>query len=420
MNLSAFGEKFSGGAGILSLMDDLGNALAQGGMIMMGGGNPGHIPEVQALMRERLLELAADDRELSRLIGIYDPPQGKREFCRAMAAMLRTTHGWPLTEENICLTNGSQSAFFLLFNLLAGPCADGRVRRILLPMAPEYIGYADLGLSEPFFVSAQPRIELMGEHLFKYRVDFDRLTITDDIAALCVSRPTNPTGNVLTDEEIRELSRLAAQHDIPLIIDSAYGLPFPGMIYTDVTPVWNEQMIVCMSLSKLGLPAVRTGIVIARREIVRLIAGANAVVNLATSSFGPMLTGGLVASGEINRISRDVIRPFYQRKMQLAMACIDELFTGFPYRVHVPEGAMFLWLWFPGLPQTSLRLYERLKARGVVVVAGEYFFPGLEPGWPHMHECLRITYSQDEEDVRAGLALIAEEVRAMFAHPEDA
>lgn len=48
MKLSAFGRKFTAEAGITSLMDDLGNALASGDeMIMMGGGNPGHIPEVQ-------------------------------------------------------------------------------------------------------------------------------------------------------------------------------------------------------------------------------------------------------------------------------------------------------------------------------------------------------------------------------------
>ena len=54
MRLSAFGEKLSAGAGILSLMEDLGLALAEGGKIMMGGGNPGLIPEIQAVMRARL------------------------------------------------------------------------------------------------------------------------------------------------------------------------------------------------------------------------------------------------------------------------------------------------------------------------------------------------------------------------------
>ena len=83
-----------------------------------------------------------------------------------------------------------------------------------------------------------------------------------------------------------------------------------------------------------------------------------------------------------------------------------------PWRVHTPEGAMFLWLWFPDLPISSLELYKRLKARGVLVVSGHYFFPGLpDEDWRHRHECLRVTYSQDEADVARGLQVIAEEVK---------
>ena len=414
MKLSAFGEKLSTGAGILSLMDDLGNALAEGDKIMMGGGNPGHIPEIQEVMRQRLQALIADEQSLRKLIGVYDPPKGEVDFRKALAMLLRREYGWDLNEENICLTNGSQGAFFLLFNLLAGRTANGGHRKILLPMAPEYIGYADLGLSDDFFTSVQPRIEPVGEKFFKYRVDFERIAVTDEIGAICVSRPTNPTGNVLTDDEIAGLANLAETHDIPLIIDNAYGTPFPGMIYTEVKPVWNKHLILCMSLSKFGLPAVRTGIVVAEKEIIRLLSGVNAVVNLATGSFGAMLTTEIIQSGEIIRLSREVIRPFYQKKMERALACIEKSFTGFPYKVHVPEGAMFLWLWFPGMPVSSRQLYERLKQRGVVVVSGDYFFPGLAAGWRHAEECLRITYSQAEEDVQQGVAVIADEVRLLF------
>lgn len=216
MKVSAFGEKLTKGAGILSLMDDLGNALAEGGKIMMGGGNPGHIPQIQELMRERLRMLVEDDQALRKLIGVYDPPRGDGSFRRALAALLRREYGWKIDEDNICLTNGSQGAFFLLFNLLAGKTTQGGNRKILLPLAPEYIGYADLGLSEDFFTSVRPRIELIGDHFFKYRVNFDRIDLTEEIAAICVSRPTNPTGNVLTAEEIAGLSRLAQAHDLPL------------------------------------------------------------------------------------------------------------------------------------------------------------------------------------------------------------
>jgi len=413
VKLSVFGEKFSAGAGILSLMDDLGNALAEGGKIMMGGGNPGHIPEIQAVMAARLRALSEDGNLLRRLIGIYDPPRGERDFLRNLAALLRREYGWELTEENICLTNGSQGAFFLLFNILAGVMADGGRRRILLPMAPEYIGYADLGLVDDFFVSVRPRIETMAADLFKYRVDFGQIAITDEIGAICVSRPTNPTGNVLTNDEIAGLSRLARENGIPLIIDSAYGLPFPGMVYTDATPVWQEGMVLCLSLSKFGLPAVRTGIVVADPGLIRLLSGANAVVNLAPGSFGAMLANDIVRSGEIIRLSREVVQPFYRRRMERALACIRDCFDGLAYRVHVPEGAFFLWLWFPGLPITGRGLYERLKRRGVVVVPGDSFFPGLPPGWRHVDECVRITYAQDEDEVRRGIEIIAEELRSI-------
>ena len=186
------------------------------------------------------------------------------------------------------------------------------------------------------------------------------------------------------------------------------------MIFTEATPVWNENIVLCMSLSKFGLPAVRTGIVIAGKELIRLLSGVNAVVNLAPGSFGAMLTTEIIRSGEIIRLSREVIRPFYQHKMELALACLEECFRGVAYKVHVPEGAMFLWLWFPGLPLSGRQLYERLKKRGVVVVSGDYFFPGLAPGWRHTDECLRITYSQEEEDVRQGICIIAEELRALL------
>jgi valine--pyruvate aminotransferase len=38
----------------------------------------------------------------------------------------------------------------------------------------------------------------------------------------------------------------------------------------------------------------------------------------------------------------------------------------------------------------------------------------LAPGWRHTDECLRITYSQEEEDVRQGICIIAEELRALL------
>ena len=80
-----------------------------------------------------------------------------------------------LSARNVALTSGSQAAFFLVFNMFAGSFGDGLTRKILLPMAPEYIGYADVGLEEGIFTAHRPTIEILPGRTFKYHVDFDRL-----------------------------------------------------------------------------------------------------------------------------------------------------------------------------------------------------------------------------------------------------
>ena len=415
MKFSSFGNSFSSEAGIVQLMDDLGNALSVNkSMLMLGGGNPGRIPEVQARFRRRMHEILDQGDQFERLIGDYGPPQGEARFVEALAGLLRREFGWPLTADNIAVTNGSQSASFMLFNLLAGQDESGAPRRILLPLTPEYIGYADQGVTAGMFTANRPAIAHLDDHLFKYHVDFDKLTVSDDIGAICVSRPTNPTGNVLTDDEVAKLMGIARRHDIPLILDNAYGTPFPHIIFSQATPVWDDNVILCMSLSKLGLPGVRTGIVIANEQVIRGLVGVNAIVNLTTGGFGAALTVEMIESGEIISISNDIIRPFYQDKANQAVELIRKQLAGYEAAIHKPEGAIFLWLWFPGLPISSAQLYQRLKDRGVLVIPGHYFFPGLTEEWAHKHECIRLTYSQSSDLVERGIAIIADEVKRAY------
>ena len=413
MNLSALGKRLTGESGTRSLMDDLGAVATAGDEIMnLGGGNPSLIPAAEEVFRARTLAFMQRDGAFERAIGSYDGPEGDRGFARALAQLMRREYGWDLSERNIALTNGSQSAFLALFNLLAGPGEDGRMRRILLPLSPEYIGYADLGLTPGLLVSRRPTITDLGDGMFKYGVDFDGLDEVEDIGAICVSRPTNPTGNVVTDQEIERLGEVARARGVPLIVDNAYGLPFPGIVYGDATLAWDEHTILCMSLSKLGLPGMRTGIVIANEEIVAALGAANAIFCLAPGSLGPALATGLVESGEVLALAREVIRPHYAERAERAVGMLQAGLDGHDVRIHRPEGAFFLWVWMPGLPITSAELYERLKARGVVVVSGHYFFPGLEDDdWPHKRQCIRISYADDRRRIERGLEIVIEEVR---------
>ena len=135
---------------------------------------------------------------------------------------------------------------------------------------------------------------------------------------------------------------------------------------------------------------------------------------MAPSGVGAALVLDLICSGEIIRLSRELIKPYYEQKAEQAVAQLRRELDGVDFYIHQPEGALFLWLWFIGLPITSQELYVRLKRRGVLVVPGHYFFPGLREEWRHKQECIRVTYSQDEAVVQEGIKIIAEEVRRAY------
>ncbi len=419
MKLSAFGNKFGASSGIQILMDDIGDALASGrDMIMMGGGNPAAIPAVEDLFQTRMLQLAQDPQQLGQMLGSYDPPQGNTALLTDLARLFRRQLGWQVSERNIALTNGSQSGFFMLFNMFAGDFDDGSRKQIQLPIAPEYIGYSDAGLSADFFHAAHPQIDILNNREFKYRVQFDDIKIGTNTGAICVSRPTNPTGNVITDEEVEQLDALARANNVPLMIDGAYGVPFPGLIYTQATPFWNDNTIVCLSLSKLGLPGVRTGVIVASEEVIQAVSRINAIINLASGSFGAALVQDMVATGEIIDLSNQVVRPYYEDVLAFTQQCLHKAMgSDVPWAMHKPEGTMFSWLWFKDMPVNSQTLYERLKERGVIVVSGHHFFPGIKDEWQHRHECIRINFAaQSRERVQRGIEIIAEEVRNAYTN----
>ena len=416
--LSTFGKNLCEGSGIGELMDDLGEALAGGeNMRMLGGGQPAHVPEMDSVWRQRMEEIAAEEGGLEKMLGNYDAPAGSEAFRSALASLFKKEFGWDVTHENFAVTMGGQTAFFFLFNALAGRFSDGRRKKILLPLLPEYIGYANQAVGEDFFEAIPAKIEKQGDHGFKYRVDFETLNLGDEIAAICVSRPTNPSGNVLTDDEIKRLRGIARERGIPLIIDNAYGAPFPNIIFSEVAPVWDEDMILTLSLSKIGLPGTRTGIVVASKEVCRAVSSMTSIVGLANGNVGQEIMRPLIESGEVLRLSREVVKPFYEEKSKQAQEWITQHFgEKFPYFVHRSEGALFLWIWFEGLPIPTKELYQRLKERSVLVVPGEYFFFGLPEGidWGHTRECIRMTYTMPPKMVEEAIEIIAEEVEKAF------
>lgn len=435
MNLSFFGEKLSEESGILNLMNDLGEAVAlRPDMLMLGGGNPAAIPEIQDMWRKNAERFIADQKAFDKSIVCYDSPQGDPSFLDAFADMFRTRFEVPITSKNVVVVGGLQFGIFCLLNLLAGRTSKGGKRKILVPLSPEYVGYADMGVDADMFIACPAKItypDQLDKSTFKYAVDFDVLEEVarrEDVAAILISRPTNPSGNVLTRNELERLERLAERIDAWLIIDNAYGSPFPGII-EDVSELdsvfWSKRTILAYSLSKIGLPGLRTGVIVAAEEIIKRISAIIAIVGLANNSFGQRVARPLFETGEILTLSREVARPYYCRRRINAIECLREALEKYDVegRLHKSEGAFFLWLWLPNLKSGSKLLYNNLKEQGVLVIPGDEFFYGLDSYpkekmelefWRSRSQMLRISFSASEETVEKGFDIIVRTARQLL------
>lgn len=424
MQLSHFGEKFAAPSGISELMEDLSAALADDpSLLFMGGGNPGRVDAAEQLFRRLMDGLLSDAQCRHELLGLYQSPNGDRSFREELASYLNKTLGWEVKASNIALSNGSQSAFFILFNLLAGPGRSGNARsgspdcfrHIQLPFAPEYVGYRDVGLQSDFFRAERPNIEMLSDDRFRYSIAFEQLKIGENTGAVCVSRPSNPTGGMLADTELEQLSTRCESAGVPLILDAAYGLPFPGLVYGGAQAFWNHNTVLTLSLSKLGLPGLRTGIVIAREDLIAGFNRANTVINLASSTVGPQLLRGCLIDGTLDELCRESLLPFYSERRSIALSTLARERGSLPLYAHESEGGFFLWLWCKDLPIDSAELYGRLKQRGVIVLPGNGFFMGLAEPWRHQQECLRLSFAGDKSRIEQGVTRVIEELRVVYA-----
>jgi valine--pyruvate aminotransferase len=169
-----------------------------------------------------------------------------------------------------------------------------------------------------------------------------------------------------------------------------------------------------MSLSKLGLPGARTGIVIANEDVIRYFSNMTAITSLAPSGLGAEIVNQLITDNALLPLCNDLIQPFYRRRSELAVRLLREAIDNPGLHIHKPEGSIFLWLWFDGLNITTSELYQRLKQKGLLVVPGKYFFPGQATATDHAESCVRMNYVQSDQELAKGIEILARELNACW------
>ncbi|MCC5640503.1 valine--pyruvate transaminase [Nostoc sp. CHAB 5844] len=416
--LTKIGAQMSNLTGVRAIMKDIIETLqASEGqeLINLSAGNPLILPEVEQLWRDATAELLASS-EYGEVVCRYGSSQGYGPLIDAIAKDFNQRYSLNLTPRNILITPGSQTLYFYAANAFGGYTSNGELRQIVLPLSPDYTGYGGVCLFPEALVAYKPTLDIdAANHKFKYRPDFSQLSVTDKTGCIIFSRPCNPTGNVMTEDEVKKIAALAATYDVPVLIDSAYAPPFPALNFTQMQPVFGNNIIHCMSLSKAGLPGERIGIAIGDEKLIQVLECFQTNMCIHPSRYGQAIASHAIDSGSLVQIAEQVIRPFYQKKFAVLENTLEAgMPKDLPWFLHRGEGAIFAWLWLKDLPITDWEFYQELKKVGVIVVPGSTFFPGLKEEWQHKHQCLRISLTGSDDEIVAGMQRLAKAAEQVY------
>jgi valine--pyruvate aminotransferase len=418
--LTQFGTQMSNLTGVRAIMKDITETLRAGQgkeFINLSAGNPVILPEVEQLWRDCTNQLLASP-EYGEVVCRYGSSQGYQPLVEAIAKDFNQRYGLSLSDRNILITPGSQSIYFYAANAFGGYTSSGDLKQIVLPLSPEYTGYGGVSLTPEAIFAYKPTLEIDEKaHRFKYRPDFSQVSITENTGCVIFSRPCNPTGNVLTDEEVKKIAALAAPYDVPVLIDSAYGPPFPALNFTEMTPIFGGNILHCLSLSKAGLPGERIGVAIGNPKLVGILESFQTNMCIHSPRYGQAIAAQAIASGALADLATNVIRPHYRHKFDVLENTLEQSMPkDMPWFLHRGEGAIFAWLWLQDLPITDWEFYQQLKQVGVIVVPGSTFFPGLREDWPHKQQCLRISLTASNEEIETGMRRLAGIAEQVYRH----
>ncbi|MFI0242113.1 valine--pyruvate transaminase [Streptomyces sp. NPDC016845] len=417
MRLSLSGTKMAGLSGLRSIMEDVAASTAGASAdawLNLSVGNPAPIPAVRDMWRAALTESIAEDFDEAGCR--YGPSRGSHALVEAITGYFHRAYGWELGPENIAVGPGSQMVCFAAAALFAGPGVHGE-RRILLPMVPDYTGYQGLCMHDDGIAGVAPLIRREEGHRFRYALDVEALRRRADIGMLLISSPGNPTGRALSRADLDALTVLAAEREVPLFVDHAYGAPFPRIAQVLTEPVLSDSVVNCFSASKAGLPGERIGFAIGHPEYIAPLTAFMSNSVLHAPQLGQFALARVLNDGRLDATARDAIAPHYREKKRAVEELLNELLPeDIDWRMHSGDGGMFCWVWVDHPWFDDITLYSRLKEKHVFVVPGRHFFtnPQLTPGLAdHATRCFRLSLSANEKVITEGVHRLADVMREM-------
>ena len=335
----------------------------------------------------------------------YAPAPGVSDFLTATQKYYESL-GFHITREDILATYGGSEALQIIFSCIL---EEGDEVLVPEPFYPNYTTFINItgGKIRPIKTKAEEG------YRFATREQIEPL-INEHTRAILMTNPGNPTGVVLTREEMRLMADIAKEHDLFLISDEVYReIVYTGEKVTSMLELEDaaENVVVIDSVSKrFSATGARVGAVISRNhelmdEAMKLCQG-----RLCTATLDQV--GAAAMYNELPANYYTEVREEYRRRRDAMVAALSKI-PGVEFRC--PEGAFYLMATLPVDDAEKLQyfLLEEFEDNGetVMVTPADSFFTDPELG----RNKVRIAYVTNPEDVTRAIELLGLGIQAYNA-----
>jgi aspartate/methionine/tyrosine aminotransferase len=326
----------------------------------------------------------------------YTPASGIMEAREAVAGFVSRTLSTEVDPTEVVLVPGSKNV--LLFTLLA--CIEPG-DEVILP-DPGYPAYE----SQVNFIGGVPKLVTLREES-GFRMDLDQLAslVTPKTRMLIINTPQNPTGGILTEEDVKFVCELAHKHDLLVVSDEIYSQLVYGFEHVSPLsqPGMRDRTVLMDGLSKsYAMTGWRLGYAVAPKALAAKLDQLMINSSSCAAGFTQMAAIEALSAPESEHAVRRMVKVFQHRRDLV----VDGLNAIDGIRCAKPQGSFYA---FPNIQGTGFD--ERELADRLLTEAGVAVLPGTAFGAAGKGY-IRLAYTQSEDELKNGLKRIGDFIEA--------
>ena len=320
----------------------------------------------------------------------YSPSQGILELREAVAENISKTRNIDVSPNEVVITPGGKDIiFFTALSLLD----DGDEAIYPNPSYPIYESAIKIAGATPV------PLQLLEENDFAFdRKEFEKL-VTEKTRLIIINSPGNPTGSILSQEDLEFIADIAKKNDIMVLSDEIYSRIIYGEEFRSIASIkgMKERTIILDGFSKTyAMTGWRLGYGVANKELIK------AITKIITNSDSCVATFTQIAGIEALKGPQDEVekmRKMYEERRNIVINGLNEI-PGVSCKM--PKGAFYAFANIKSFGKTSKELADYLLNN-----AGVATLPGTAFG-KYGEGYIRLSYATSKENIREGLNRIKE------------